>query len=80
MSEQDYLKALEENPLLPRRPDLITDSSQNTRDSYFNETDLSVKIINPKIRTEIRLSDCRAAWSRQDMNRYTLMHTLESIF
>jgi hypothetical protein len=53
MSEQEYLKALEENPLLPRRPDLITDSSQNTRDFCFDETGLSVKIINPKIRTEI---------------------------
>lgn len=52
MDEETYLKALEENPLLPRRPDLITDASQNTRDFCFDETGMSKKIINHKIRTE----------------------------
>ena len=35
MDEEIYKKTLEENPLLPRRPDLISDASQNTRDFIF---------------------------------------------
>jgi len=39
MDEETYLKALDDNPQLLRRPDLITDASQNTRDFRFDEGD-----------------------------------------
>jgi hypothetical protein len=32
MNEAEYKACIDENPLLMRRPDLITDVSQNTRD------------------------------------------------
>ena len=46
MDEQTYLKVLEENPLLPKRPDLITCSLENTRDFKFDETGGSFKLLN----------------------------------
>ena len=45
MDEKTYLKVLEENPLLPRRPDLITCSQENSRDFKFNETGESIKLL-----------------------------------
>lgn len=47
MDEETYLLMLKENPLLWRRPDLITDSSQNTRDFKFDETGSSRRVIDP---------------------------------
>ena len=38
MDEETYLKALEDNPQLIRRPDLIQDASQNTRDFKFDDS------------------------------------------
>jgi hypothetical protein len=47
MDEKTYLKVLEENPLLPRRPDLITCSHENSRDFKFDETGESIKLLKP---------------------------------
>jgi hypothetical protein len=46
MDEETYLKALEENPQLLRRPDLITDSSQNSRDFRFDGEEEKVEEAN----------------------------------
>ena len=40
MSESDYKAAIKDNPLLMRRPDMITDQKENTRD---------FKVLPPKI-------------------------------
>jgi hypothetical protein len=52
MDEETYLKVLEDNPLLPKRPDLITCSNQNTRDFKFDETGGSIKLLKPKEHTD----------------------------
>lgn len=52
MDEDTYLKVLEQNPLLPKRPDLITCSNHNTRDFKFDETGGSIKTLKPKEHTE----------------------------
>jgi hypothetical protein len=36
LSEPEYVEALEKNPLLIRRPDLITSSAQNTMHFKFS--------------------------------------------
>ena len=50
MDEETYIKTLEQNPELPRRPDLITNSSQNTRDFKFDEP--SANLIDPLKRSD----------------------------
>lgn len=52
MDEETYLKMLDENPLLWRRPDLMRDSSDNNRDFRFDETGNSKKCIYPRMKTE----------------------------
>jgi hypothetical protein len=47
MDEISYLKTLEENPLLPKRPDLIKNSSENTRDFMFEEMEEEM-LLNPQ--------------------------------
>lgn len=47
MDETSYLKTLVENPLLPKRPDLIKNSSENTRDFMFEEMEEEM-LLNPQ--------------------------------
>ena len=49
MDEETYLKVLEQNPELPRRPDLIFNASQNTRDFRYEES--SIHVVDPTKRT-----------------------------
>lgn len=52
MDEETYKQTLADNPLLIRRPDLITDPSQNTRDFKFDEEGESSDLLKPHIKTE----------------------------
>lgn len=52
MDEDTYLEMLERHPQLWRRPDLIKNPSQNTRDFIFDETSSSKRMILARQKTD----------------------------